>query len=336
MTYESTLALAEGYLRKHIVPEAEFGLAHTIETDDWMFLADPRVPDRRMQLTLAHTGSYNDCLSIAERLYLDISSRNPELGPAMAMSTGADVHNWVQIRDPETREMAQIDATPWFARLNPGHDGAEWQYEPLPMLVQLMMIPFSVRKTRHDRFITVGLEGILPRCRDAAEKDGPAAGEDGPLFSFIFQIRKDLGFGTKPEQAMHVFIDVLDIDRLHGSLKSKGSMDDLIAARAIRAGFTAFSDEGTAFLALSSMGAMHQAAGQTRDTELFAEFDRSVPTILKLLSGAGSPLPIAGRLDQELDVANGRINASDGRKYRDFIRLLDRKLQEPRKRIRTG
>ncbi len=352
MTYEATLALAADYLRKHTVPEERFGLAHTIGNSDWMLLVDCLVFNR-MQLVLAYSGEYNDCESISARLYQDMDSHHPGLMPRMTTGYENGMHNWVQIRDEESGRIVQIDCTPWYARLDPGHGGVERDYLPLPPMVPLMFTPFSVRKIGDGKFISVYLGGFLPRCKSdeagpgrfVVTSDGkPAvAYEDGPVYSFLFSVQKQRGFAALAEQSVNVFVSILNTAKLRVLLKSGGAMDDLIANRAVKIGFRIDLDDGNAtFVPFPSMATLRRAAGQSREKDLFAEFDRLVPAVLKLLSGVHASLGIAGSDERDLNAVNGGIARADGRvsslraetnaRYRDYIRLVDAKpLKQPRK-----
>ncbi len=334
MVSRETLDLANQYLQKHTVPEERFGLTYTIENSDWMLVGDPFMPGRSIQLTLQYSDGYYDCLSLSERLCLDISSANPELRPRIATGFKNGIHSWVQIRDPKSHEVVQIDCTPWYACLNPGHQGVEREYPPSSRSVPLTAPPFTVRKIDKGKFITVALSGSLPRCKSAEEKMRQSVGrwsggrpvmvdDAGPVYSFLFQIQKDRGFGTEVEQFMHIFIDILDLDRLHRSLGFGRSIDVMAVNRSLNIGFAvSMPDRQLAFIP-GTIGSMRQRAEKTHEADLFAEFNRSIPAILKLLSGTHPSLGIMGSSDRVLSVADGRFRKAEefpDCKYKEFIR----------------
>jgi hypothetical protein len=171
---------------------------------------------------------------------------------------------------------------------------------------------------------------------------------EGPLYRFIFNVQKHRGFGTETEQLLNAFVDVLDTCRLRVLLGSGSSMDDLIANRAANIGFVDDLECGKpVFVPFPSMAIMRRAAGMTCEKDLFAEFDRSMPTVLRLLSGARASIGVLGSDEHDLNVIDGRIRRATGpvsplreeidAKYRDYVREYGTKTPEQRIRraVRT-
>lgn len=61
-----------------------------------------------------------DCLRTAYRIGKELEAEGFDV-KYRAKRTDESVQNYVEVKNPETGEWIQIDATPWYRRLNPGH-----------------------------------------------------------------------------------------------------------------------------------------------------------------------------------------------------------------------
>ena len=121
MKSKSAREVAQIYLEKYKTSESEFGLGPFLESGAYTLYANVEaLKNGSMRLSI-DGGNYCDCRTIALRMYNSIREEHAELQPQIAIFNKRETHNWVEIIDPKSKEIIQIDSTPWYATLNPGH-----------------------------------------------------------------------------------------------------------------------------------------------------------------------------------------------------------------------
>ena len=376
MASQETLALAEHYLQKHAVPEDQFGLGPFLDSGKYTLFAGPQAMlDGSMRLR-ADEGNILECRSISEAIYADILANNPELNPKIMWYTNNGTHNWVEITDPKTGQAIQIDATPWYAKLNPGHIGTEApKHKPVKMayLAKNQFRPFSVKRLDGGRFISTYICGFLPNC--LYELTGASAAQTGgnirlrasqpPKYTFVLQAVLEEGFSTgKPENFTHVYIDVLDSARLEAAIRIAKTIDELIAQGIVSIGFMFGYDTK---ISCTSVEFMRMLAEKGKDADLISEVERNLPRIMLLLKQTGVSIPIYGSeemldaktcrpidkmtvfmrtMNAAMATSNNSLVLPDPAGYKEILAAFDRRstgaggqiIKPPRKEIsvRTG
>src|SRR3989338_2911545 len=377
MASEETLALAEHYLQKHYTPDSVVGLGPFLETGDYALFAHPRARvDGGMLFSILSNG-YVDCRIVAQRMYLDILAEHPELDPRIIMYNGG-VQNFVEITYPATGEKIQIDSTPWYNCLNPGLSGEDTTSEAHSidfLNISKTKAPiFSVKRTE-DSVTTISILGFLPqvsmeekladieRLKEGID-EGIVLGKR-PEYRFIFQVETrpvDWPAGKPSPRFTKYYIDVLNSELLQSALTSgivsARNLDFLIQSRVIRVGVMLSDDVPSMNMPMPSISFMKELTEKMKEGDLFAEFERNIPRILKLLALARPMLRVFEQ-DKKVDVKRGLVTRSlsslfgvktpfDDGKYGDIIKLFGDK-KPPKidlakfdlsgiklKRIRTG
>ena len=371
MPSEETLRLATYYLQKHYTPDNIVGMGPFLETGNYALLASPNAMLGGSMIFSMLGDGYVDCRIVAQKLYLDILSEHPELDPRIITYKGR-IQNFVEITDPATGEKVQIDPTPWYNCLNPGLSGDDTsELHNVDFLVINKTQPpiFSVKRTE-DSVTTMGITGFLPQvsmeeklagCRRAIEAQKRTATGSKNLiiypepkvepkaeYRFIFQVesRPVVWPAGKPSPRLaHFYINVLNSELLQSALKSgvasARNLDFLIQSEVIEVGV---SPEDVN-ISMPSIAFMKELAGRMNDQDLFAEFERNIPAILKLLSLAKPVLPVYKQKGEVVNVKGGIIHMpilepghdpkiknlfDDGKyfdsgKYRGILRLLEDK-----------
>ena len=65
-----------------------------------------------------------DCGRTAFRVGEELREKGFEVKYKFTRSNEGSVQNYVEVLDPDTKQWVQVDATPWYERLNPGHKEA--------------------------------------------------------------------------------------------------------------------------------------------------------------------------------------------------------------------
>ena len=319
MASEETVAIAQMYLDKHAVPEEKFGLGPYLETGTFGFMAASRViKDGSMAIELLND-RYNDCRTIAERMQNDIAANNPELKPEICWYSDRGVHNWVEITDPQTGERVQIDATPWYNQLNPGHVGSTNLESNKVKVLKISNdggTPFSV-KTVGEKTISVYIYGSLPRisltekialARKLIEDEKSGRVEKGtpvdprPEYRFVLAAVLAPHFGDIPEDIISFYVNVPDSLKLQQAIGTATSIDDLVTVGVIEIGITFPGINKD--IKFSSLDAIRNGANEVGQGNLFAEIEGNLGRMMILLRRASPTLHIYGRT-QMIDVSSG-------------------------------
>jgi len=343
MASDETLALANHYLEKHNTPDEKIGIGPLLESGIVVLSASPMAMLDGSIILEIRSGNYTDCRTVAQRLYLDILEHNPELKPRIVMQ-GGGVQNWVEISDPKTGETIQIDATPWYGRLNPGLVGKEdtmLQVADSLSISKKVLRIFSVRRTETE-VITMGIMSFLPQVsikQKLAEirklKDIETTGNIGIIpydfnrnqnnveYRFIFQIESrllDWPPGKPAENYIHVYVNVLDSDKLQWLLSEGNTLEELITAKAIEIGFTFLDDTDYNLDIPSSLSFMRELAEKQGKLNLFEEFERNISRIMLLLRQAKRKLDVYRDRDSNdasyVDVKHGLISQKLNKKLK--------------------
>lgn len=316
-----TLEIAQRYLEAHLVPEEQFGLGYVLDLDQYFLFARPNVM-LNGGLIIDGIQGYLDCRTMAIKLHQDILLNNPELQPVVASYDHGETHNWVEIMDPKTGEIIQIDPTPWYARLNPGHVRDKTEANAIQMTFSQIPLPkegglpFSVTGNS-GKFFTTYFSAMIPNCsleEKIAELKMQRAGlPDSPEklhYHFSLGVVKDSGFGTQREKVVLFYLDVKDVIKLQQHITTSG-LDDLINLGAIEIGIEYSLDGGPSTKLPADVTLLKEICSEAH-AEFFAEFEKALPKLLKLLKKTIYILPIYH--------SNDSIDVNDGMVKRDFFK----------------
>ncbi|MGV8085330.1 MAG: hypothetical protein ACP5N9_03715 [Candidatus Bilamarchaeum sp.] len=198
----SVIEIAQHYLDKHRVPDDQFGLGPLITSDKFDLIA---LPTGGLFFKFTQGGVYHDCRSLSTRIYDDLIAAYPHLAPTMVRSESPDIHNWVEITDPKTAQIVQIDSTPWYNRLNPGHIGgsvSSSNFEVLGVPTGFdAALPYSTRRFGSD-LVSVYFSGSMPNIPHCPP---PLGRSIDFLFSFTGK-KENRFFGTAPDFTVLILV----------------------------------------------------------------------------------------------------------------------------------
>lgn len=286
-----TRALIEYFLDKHSMPAEKFGLGPCLQISDFdLFAAQD---DFKGSLVLKRDPKvYNGCKSICRRLIKDIEKNNPELNPRLMMYSNRGIHYWVEVCDPRTKVWFQIDCTPWFSKIDPGHIGHETDdpFDPeVLILTKMFARPFSVAK-KDLYFIDTYLHGFMPKVfyNVLAEKS-----EKMPDYRFIMLVVKEKFFQAEPQASLYFFLDIPDAKKLETEINNAKSIEELIDKQIVEIGFG--KPVGRHFELMHefpSLKSVQEYVKETENEELFPEIYKNLPTIFLLLKKVRHKLKI--------------------------------------------
>ncbi len=321
---ESALDLGNRYLDKHRALAQEFGLGPHLDKHEIELYGSPRVGYEGSLLIQWNNEFSIDCSGRAKRLYLDILSNNPEYHPRLVYYDRGDRHVWVEITDPQTKKVVQIDPSPWYSKLNPGHRGREvenYDRATNETIISIELgVPFSVTPVG-DRFISTYLFGFLPMVMLPEEFVKSQMGKI-PHYKFHLQMILSEGFNGTVEKFATIYLDVQDSELLEKFCKA--SLEDLIQNGVITVGKRVFAErkrfidtqfrsigdlmEGTMMRNISHEKWFGHKPEEVKD--LMEEARRNIPRIARVMSKVKSVLPI------HKDPTGSRIDTRTGRMVR--------------------
>ncbi|MFA6214528.1 MAG: hypothetical protein WC717_04600, partial [Candidatus Micrarchaeia archaeon] len=189
MASQTTMDIAKTYLEKHLASPEIFGLGPYLERQgsDWMICHSSEDHNLDSLTIKLSSGAPIECFSIAKTLCNDIKITHPELKPKIMTCLDKGIHNWVEITCPQTGDQVQIDCTPWYACLNPGHENGE-EIAGNARSISFNNIsgpPFAIKRNGQG-FITIYLTGFTPKFA------GHGAG--APEYSFTLMAVHETAF----------------------------------------------------------------------------------------------------------------------------------------------
>jgi hypothetical protein len=323
MVNGSAESLAQSYLDKHKTPDHLVGLGPVLGNGIGLYAAPSAMVDGSLIIEFDPT-SYVDCRIIAQRLCADILSQNPELKPRVVMQDGR-IQNWVEITDPQTGGTIQIDATPWYGRLNPGLVGKE--SNEVPVIdhgeVKKGSGPILSVKRMDTGVITVTLVGFLPKVGIGAKlqevrrrmENADAQEEPKPEYTFTLSAIFRRGFmPAEPEFGVNLYIDVMDSANLQRCIQSALSIEDLVDAKAIQIALCAS-------IGMESKGNAISLANESSELrELIFEIKRDLSGMIVLLEQATPSLQVY-RYSEQIDVKDGDVHFSNRSNASDYLTM---------------
>ena len=63
----------------------------------------------------------SDCARVAYRLGQDLEEKGFEVKYFATQSEFGSIQNYIEVLDPITKSWVQLDVTPWYEKINPGH-----------------------------------------------------------------------------------------------------------------------------------------------------------------------------------------------------------------------
>jgi hypothetical protein len=297
------LALANHYLNKHRVPEDEFGLGPYLLTGEYELKVDIRTRIDGSIAIVFLDQPYHDCRKIANGMYANILTEHPELQPRLRMYTDHGRHTWVEISDPNNGAIIQIDSTPWFFGLNPGHIGIDGKQDSGQTYVRITMdgaLPFTTH-TEDGITRSVYLTGMLPNMSIHENIARREKGINGPIpdYRFIIFATRAL-FGEPNRKTLDMVLDVADARILHEMLGRTENIWELLEAKAVTLGM--HLPEGG--LLQLDFAALKELAGRLKGADLFAEIERGLPFMIRLLKRS-TPCLEERREDRMTNVRTG-------------------------------
>ena len=310
---EQTLELAEYYLEKYKVKEENFGLGLVLDSEDYKVFAGPTVQLDGSIILGNNKTNYLDCKNICCDIYKDIITKNPELKPRIMYYNGGYMHYWIEISDPKTKARVQIDPTPWYSSLNPGHVGNPTDNNKIKYIVigKKQGRPLSVRRI-NDKHITTVISAFLPKT--VYKQESLRANEnnsliDGPYekaeYRFIIWsfLSKAL---NSPEKNLYMYINVLDTNAVQKNIERVEKIEQLFTMKGIEIGFTYKNKKGykndTNF---GSLNSMRDYADLEDKKELFYDIEKNIPRIIKLLKRLGTRLYLYEKPNNYVEVNEG-------------------------------
>ena len=268
--------LARVMLQKYAVTQEQFGLGPFLDHGKFTLLR-PFFPDDSI-IIRTKGGKVWQCGSIALEIYKALKLADPESRfklRMMAFSQNRQTHIYPEITDPQTGRHIQIDGTPWFAVLNPGHAGraipmdntVSTDYVPL---TTRSAIPFSIRRIPGG-FMDVHILGGFTYLK--------------PELSYQLELRvvSYQHFGADMETILRFGLEITDIKRFLAEFQKNSTIDQLQGAGALRFIF-----------GHRELGIVTSEPKRIRDVKArvfgleveFAEIERNLPRVLRLLSAA--------------------------------------------------
>ncbi|MBI5227811.1 hypothetical protein HY988_04450 [Candidatus Micrarchaeota archaeon] len=249
---------AQRYLDKHRPSLADFGAGVFIDQGKLTIAGDMQAAQEGLFLIKTSGGRFNDCTKVAHDIWADIFEHEPELRPIIA-AYQQTAHFWVEVND-EKRRVIQIDGTPWYGRLDPGHKKMR-TVDPASLnpsttfyaIEERLGLVLSVRAVKN-KFLTTTLRGSWPRAILFGEQleRNLEAGYGLPDMRIILLFRKALG-PTSPIQQTTIVPVCFELinSGFIGDLELN-NLDAFILADFIRLGISDFR-EVTHFSSLSEI-----------------------------------------------------------------------------------
>ena len=303
--------LAKSYLKKHIVAEEKFGLGPFLESKEFEVLAAPAQAAGNIILKADKPleNSYLACKTISKNLKHDIMLHNPDLNPGIFMYKDRGWHYWVEITDPKSGERIQIDPTPWFSCLNPGHKGQEADDEEsvdILIVTKNLGRPFSTKKYG-DRFISLYFHGFFRRLYEniIVKKFDPK----WPTCRFRIFAALQKNFGARAEKLFGLALEIHDLDLLKTRIGAGDTLDGLIINKAIKIAVTKPGKNDFIEEYYESLDQIEKRADRNENRELFKEIERNLPRVMILLRKINPLLRVYGKEDEYADIRNGTYAA---------------------------
>ena len=310
MENKSAQQLAEYYLKKHLLSEHKLGLGPYMEAGESRLFAGSDVSTTGSMIMDILSSIPWECRSITEDLYADILQNHPELKPKIMMLTGRGGHFWAEITDPKTGRQIQIDATPWYGCLNPGHVGEETdRYDRISFthIEYQGGPPFSYKKVDVGS-ISIYLVGFLPRFLFANQMQNEAELQKIAEYRFVFQIVLAETFQADPQRFVQIFLNIPSTESLQTALCGSISIEEMIRNRVVQIGNVKFFSE-TRFMdfPVKSFDQLKQRIRGLGNEDLILEFERNLPRVVRLLEKTRPVLDIHGDISgAKVDVRTGR------------------------------
>ena len=280
---------AQRYLDKHKPALADFGAGSFIDQGKFRIIGDLESAKEGKLLIETRGGQSPDCTKLAHDVWEDIYTNDREMRPVIAAYHG-NTHFWVEVKD-EKRRPIQIDATPWYCKLDPGHKKMR---EVSPTIFTGEDIGYtisgdnglvlSVRPVK-EKFLTTTMRGFWPRAvllGDQLAKD-LEAGYGLPDLRIILLFRRALGPMSPAQQStmLRVYFDLID-NQCVGNLELP-LLDSLIALDWIRLG-ALDSSENT--MPVSSLSELEGIVKYLLNNEGVEELRKNLDRVLKLIQGS--------------------------------------------------
>ena len=301
--------LAEQYLQKYKVAEDQFGLGPFLDREKFELFAAPK--EAAGSLVITSESNFEDvyfgCKTISEKVAKTIQKNNPELKPQVVYFHDKGIHYWVEITNPVTKEIIQIDPNPWFSCLNPGHHKEEncTHHEMTFLLVTKRFgRPFSIKKYG-TKFISVYFCAHLPRL---TKEEGYSTDKNTNLPEYRFKLIAVIEkyFGAVVEKMLTLYVNVVDASQLQDALLNTDSLEELAHTQAIEFGFTYKEQVGfTKNTPFQSIKAMASEAHKNGDDELFTEIEKNLPRLITLLKKVKPTLAVHKKEREYVDVKSG-------------------------------
>ncbi len=276
---------AQRYLEKHTVIAEHFGAGKLIDEGKMRIIGNMEYAREGLMLIRTLGGPFTDCAITSYRLWQDIQQNHPYMKPDIAAGSEGSIHFWVEIKDERGRTI-QIDPTPWYCRLDPGHRKVRVvaphtlvSNENFYAIEENRGLNVSTRKVG-DEFITTTLRGCWPRAiqfGEQLERD-PEAGYGVADLRLILMIRKSLGPLSSGKMApVPIQFDLIDNSCIqHLNLID---LDIFMRTGWVELG-TNFSNQTYVF---SSLQEAEQLVKSLLGNEAIEELKKNLQRIMKLL-----------------------------------------------------
>ncbi len=296
------------YLKKHSIPEDQFGMGPFLEHESFeLFAAGPAFPGSL--ILKPHRRSLYACRVVAENLRDDISANHPYLQPVVMCYHNHGSHYWVSVTDPVSNEKIAIDATPWFYSVEKERKGMVFainnKLESI-LITKRFGKPFSVKKYG-DHFISVYIEGYLPRL--VQKLPGEQVNSDVfPEYRFKLIAVQEKYFGAPAEKMLTFFVHINDSSLLLNAFERIKNFDELLSLKILQVGLS-YPDmkkkEFSSNTFFPSLSAIRTAAEKENSADLFKEVEKNIPRFLILLKKVKCLLPVYAQPTKHADVKNG-------------------------------
>lgn len=331
------MTLAQQILEQHLVRPEEIGLGRVIDVDEVVLWASGNTYHKGNFLLELTSDRYVDCLRIALKVYDFLKKYHSELNPAVAGTDSLGSQQWAEITDPKEGGVIQIDASPWYARLNPGHKKA-WELrenvrKQIPNLKLLTVTrelgPMLSSSKIGDLFLDTGIHIFWP-TRDVEAHAYPGIGgldlekERERLIGRVLMFSDELlsypeyrfilvgVLSPRPlipeRKTLRIYFDVPNAELLQGEIEG-ASFEDLVSSRAINFGFLDSllgTDIPTGpYEDISSL--KKRVVKDNQDQILFDGMIAELPRVMRLLRQAKPELPVYGSYgsQEKFKVAHG-------------------------------
>lgn len=229
MVHQAIKNTFDKYVQKvHDLGNGNFGLR------DGFLVPDLRIttPYPRSGALLLRNDTFRDgwdCGRLAFRIGEELKEKGFKVKYKFATGRGGSTQNYTEVLDPETKQWVQVDATPWYEQLNPGHKEAgehlgktKDDYATI-ILTNQSGIMLSVEKQADSLFIETYLLGGYESLKDELAEltelingCGPLRDTTKPQYSLRLwsKLCKSVVDGTLDQ--VNVLAEVLDSKRIHG------------------------------------------------------------------------------------------------------------------------